>query len=195
VRDELANEMAQKLGIRSAVLRQELKHAATNRATKTITASAEAQVTQAERILIRALASVTDIAPGEGSTSARDGADDEFDPARQARFALRHEHLHQGLTTESLLEQLVANESVDVMSLPLSESDRRLVAEVLLHDQEELSPELVENAVRSLRKRVARCMLEQMQAELPQAAARLDPHEQARLAQERVRLKLSTRPR
>jgi DNA primase len=195
VRDELANEMAQKLGIDSAVLRQELKHAATTRATKTITSSAAAQVTQSERILIRALASATDIAPGEGSTSARDGAEDQFDAARQARFALHHERLHEGLATESLLEQLLANENTEVMSLPLSDSDRRLVAEVLLKDQEELSPELVENAVRSLRKRVNRCKLEQMQAELPPASARMDPHEQARLAQERVRLKLSTRPR
>src|SRR6201997_2423987 len=57
VRGEIANEMAQKLGIDSADLRQELKHAAANRGTKQVTASPEAQVTQAERILIRALAS------------------------------------------------------------------------------------------------------------------------------------------
>ena len=38
VRDELAKEMAQKLGIDSAVLRQELKHAAANRSTATLKA-------------------------------------------------------------------------------------------------------------------------------------------------------------
>ena len=59
VRDELAQEIAQKLGIDSAVLRQELKHAAANRSATAVKAPAEAQVTDAERILIRALASAT----------------------------------------------------------------------------------------------------------------------------------------
>ncbi|MBZ5566698.1 MAG: DNA primase [Acidobacteriia bacterium] len=153
VRDELANEMAQKLGIDSAVLRQELKHAAANRGVRQVTASPEAQVTQAERILIRALASAANIAPGENSTSSRNGADDEFDPARQARFALHHEPLQEGLATESLLEQLLANESADAMSLPLSDSHRRLVAEVLLHEQEELTPERVDSALSALREK------------------------------------------
>ena len=40
------------------------------------------------------------------------------------------------------------------MSLPLDDNDRRLVATVLMDDHEELTPELLENAVRSLRKRV-----------------------------------------
>src|SRR6476660_4345244 len=61
VRDELAGEIAQKLGIDSGVLRQELKHAATNRGTKTVQTKAETQITDAERILIRALASSTEI--------------------------------------------------------------------------------------------------------------------------------------
>src|SRR5271156_1083751 len=59
VRDELALEISQKLGIDSAVLRQELKHAATSRSATTVKASAEAQVTGAERGLLRALASAT----------------------------------------------------------------------------------------------------------------------------------------
>ena len=65
VRDELATEMAQKLGIDSAVLRQELKHAAANRSTATLKARAEVQITDAEKILIRALASATEIQTSE----------------------------------------------------------------------------------------------------------------------------------
>ena len=49
VRDELAHEIAQRLGIDSAVLRQELKHAAGARAAATLKAPAEAQITDAER--------------------------------------------------------------------------------------------------------------------------------------------------
>jgi DNA primase len=57
VRDELAGEIAQKLGIDSAVLRQELKHAAGTRSATSMKAAVEAQVTDAEKILIRALTS------------------------------------------------------------------------------------------------------------------------------------------
>ena len=57
IRNELAQEIAQKLNIDSAVLRQELKHAADSRKTATVKSAPEAQVTDAEKILIRALAS------------------------------------------------------------------------------------------------------------------------------------------
>jgi len=59
VRDELAREIAQKLGIDSAVLRQELKHAAANRSSASLKAPVEAQVTDAEKLLIRALTSAS----------------------------------------------------------------------------------------------------------------------------------------
>ena len=65
VRDELAREIAQKLGIDSAVLRQELKHAAANRSTATLKAPAEVQITDAEKILIRALVSATEMQTSE----------------------------------------------------------------------------------------------------------------------------------
>src|SRR5262249_49402448 len=57
VRDELAEEIAQKLGLDRSVLRQELKHAAATRKAATVKAPAESQITDAEKVLIRALAS------------------------------------------------------------------------------------------------------------------------------------------
>jgi DNA primase len=188
VRDELANEMAQKLGIDGAVLRQELKHAAANRGTKQVTVAPGAQVTFAERILLRALASATDIARGEGYISARDGADDEFDPARQVRFALHQERLQEGLATEALLEQLLANESGDPMSLPLSDSDRRLLAEVLMHEQEELTPELVDGAVNALRRRGLERRQRQVRAQIADAERRQDALELGRLLRQKVEI-------
>ena len=104
VRDELAREIAQKLGIDSAVLRQELKHAAANRSSASLKAPVEAQVTDAEKLLIRALTSASEIQTSEEHFSARDGAEEEFDPARQAHFVLKNERLHIGLATESLIE-------------------------------------------------------------------------------------------
>jgi len=155
VRDELAHEIAQRLGIDSSVLRQELKHAAGSRSAASVRTPAEAQITDAERILVRALASATEMRASEGHLSGRDGAEENFDPARQAQFVLKSERFHVGLTTESLVEVLLdaGPGSADVMQLPLSDGDRRLLASVLMSEHEELTAELLEEAVMALRRR------------------------------------------
>ena len=190
VRDELAHEIAQKLGIDSSVLRQELKHAAGTRAAAAVKAPAEAQVTDSERILIRALASAQQMQPGEEHLSARDGAEEEFDPARQAQYALHNEGLHHGLATESLAEALLNADSgvADVMDLPHSEADRRLLASILLKEDEELTAERLDGAVRALRKIHLRRRLEQVQREL-QSAGGKEPEQLQELLQEKMRLK------
>ncbi len=154
VRDELAHEIAQKLQIDSSVLRQELRHAASTRATAAVKAPPQSQVTEAEKVLIRALASARQIQTNEEHLSARDGAEEEFDPARQAAYVLANEALHRGLSTESLAESLlnVPADTSDVLQIPASESDRRLLATILIHEEEELTPEVLEAAVRALRR-------------------------------------------
>src|SRR3989440_5696754 len=168
VRDELAREIAQKVGIDSAVLRQELKHAANTRSAAALKAPVETQVTEAERILIRAFASVGEIQTSEEHLSARDGAEEEFDPARQAQFTLEKERLHVGLATESLIETLLnaAPENVHVMDLPWSNADRNLLASILMKEDEELTAERLEAAVRALRRIQLRDKLEQVQREV-----------------------------
>jgi DNA primase len=177
VRDELSQEIAQKLGIDSSVLRQELRHVASERSATAVKAPAEAQPTDAERILIRALASARQMQAG-AHVSARDGAhevikrevikDEEFDPARQAQYALQSEGLHHGLATESLVEALLnaGTEVADVMEVPCSETERRMLASILLKEDEELSAERLEGAVRALRRIHLRRRLEQVQREL-----------------------------
>jgi DNA primase len=177
VRDELSQEIAQKLGIDSSVLRQELRHVASERSATAVKAPAEAQPTDAERILIRALASARQMQAGE-HVSARDDAhevikrevikDEEFDPARQAQYALQSEGLHRGLATESLVEALLnaGAEIADVMEVPCSETERRMLASILLKEDEELSAERLEGAVRALRRIHLRRRLEQVQREL-----------------------------
>src|SRR5581483_11757631 len=152
-RDEIANEIAHKLAIDSAVLRQELKHAALARSSKSVTQPAQPPLTDAERILVRALASARRVEGTATVVSSREGEDHEFDPARQARFVLQAERLHAGLTSETLLDALIQADQADVMDVPLSESDRRLLAEALLREDEELTPELLEGAVAALRRR------------------------------------------
>ena len=189
-RDELAREMAQKLGIDSSVLRQELKHVAANRSTVSLKALAEVQVTDAEKILIRALASATEMQTSEDHLSARDGAEEEFDPARQAQFVLKSERLHLGLATESLIEVLLGtgSESMHVTDLPLPETDRGLLAAILMKDDEQLTPERLEGAVRGLRRIHLRRKLERVQREL-QATRGQEAGQVQALLQEKMRLK------
>ncbi len=190
-RDELAMEISQKLGIDSALLRQELKHAATSRSATAVQAPAEAQVTSAERVLVRALASAREMQASGTRSSARDGAEEEFDPARQAQFALAAERLHEGLASESLMAALMEAdaEGIDPLELARSEEDRRLLASILMNDEEELTPDTVEGAIRALR----RIHLERQQGEVQRAVERpgLSMEEKKALAQEKVRLKLA----
>ena len=190
VRDELAREMAQKLGIDSSVLRQELRHAVASRSTASLKTSAEVQVTEAEKILIRALASATEMQTSEEHLSARDGAEEEFDPARQAHFVLKSERLHAGLATESVIEVLLSSgaEITRVTDLPLPEADRNLLASILMKEDEELTAERLEGAVRALRRIQLRRKLERVQKELQVARGR-DTGQLQALLKEKVRLK------
>jgi DNA primase len=168
MRDELAQEIAQKLQVDSAVLRQELRHAASTRSTSAVKVPAEAQVTEAEKVLIRALASARQIQTAEEHISARDGAEEEFDPARQAQFVLLKEGLHLGLATEALAECLLnaSPEAPDILQIPASEPDRRMLAAILLKEEEELTAEVLEAAVRALRRVHLRRRQEEVQREL-----------------------------
>jgi DNA primase len=176
VRDELAHEIAQKLQIDSSVLRQELRHAASTRATAAVKAPPQSQVTEAEKVLIRALASVRQIQPNEDHTSARDGAEEEFDPARHAAYVLQSEALHRGLSTELLVESLLNADAAvsDVLEVPATDTDRRLLATILMNEDEELTPEILEAAVRALRRIHLKREQERVQQELKKPGAGAD---------------------
>jgi len=188
VRDDLANEISHRLGIESSVLRQELRHAATGRAASRVAAPANVQLTDAERVLIRALAS-RDL--GHDPRSEREGQDPDFDPARQAHFFLTQERLHDGTGAQTLIDALLAahEQGLDPMSLPLDDNDRRRIASILIDDREELTPELLESTIRSLRRRFILRKLEDLQHQLKDAERRNDTASSARLLQERVKLR------
>jgi DNA primase len=193
MRDDLSHEIAQKLSIDSAILRQELKHVATSRSKAAVKERPESQATDAERILIRALTSANEMSFREERTSSREGTDEEFDPARQAQFALQSERLHQGLATESLIQTLLtAPTETDIMELEMPEGDRNLLAAILMRDDEDLSAERVEGAVRALRRIQLRRKLEQIQIEL-QASRNPEPEHVQTLLAEKIRLKLALR--
>jgi DNA primase len=188
IRDSVAEEIAQKLSIDSQVLRQELKHAAVSRKSATVKAPTEAQVTDAEKILIRALASESQF-QSEDYVSDRSGTDDAFEPARQAKFVLSSERLHVGLGTESLIELLLNPPAgIGVMDIPLSDGDRQLLAAILLKDDEELTAEKIEGATRALRRVQIRRRLEQIQKQL-EAFRSTDGRQLRDLMDEKLRLK------
>ncbi len=188
VRDEWANEISHRLGIESSVLKQELRHAAGARTASRVSAASSGGMTDAERVLIRALA--TRDAAGS-AVSNREGQDGDFDPARQAHFALTRERLHEGATAEGLIEVMLSahEQGADPMSLTLEESARSVLASVLMDEREELTPELLESAIRSLRRRALRKQLDELQHQLKEAERRQDGASAARLLQERLRLR------
>src|SRR5438132_1372611 len=141
-RDELSGEMAQKLGIDSALLRRELKHAVSTRAAS-MKPSATPVVSEAEKILLRALTST------------------DAELRSRTRNSLLAESLHQGLETESILRALLDAQSQsagedlslhDISSLPLADGDRTLLARILMNETEHLTTALVEHTPNAVRR-------------------------------------------
>jgi DNA primase len=150
VRDELASDIAQKLQINSAVLRQELKHVASSRSGAKMSAPKQSPLIDAERVIIRALTS------GEQYNVTYEDENHEhhvYSPSEQAHYTLVSENLHRGLATEALLDELLKAEGLDPMSLPLSEDQHRVLAEVLMDEHEVITPELLHSSIEALRRR------------------------------------------
>jgi DNA primase len=181
VRDSLAGDIAQKLGIDSAVLRQEFKSAAVSRATSGVRAAAVSEATPAEKVLVRA---------------ATTTAAEEQELRERAMQVLAAERLHAGLATEGLLEAALQNmrvqagrEGVDPMSLARGEGDRQMLAGILMHEDEPLTVELLEGALEALRHR---WQLSQREGEIKrgivEAERRNDVAALLRLKQEKLEL-------
>jgi uncharacterized protein YbaP (TraB family) len=83
-------------------------------------------------------------------------------------------------------------EAGDVMELELPESERKLLASVLMQEEEELTAERLEAAVKALRRIQLRRRLEQVQLEL-QTIKNQQPGRLQELLAEKVRLKLALR--
>src|SRR6478735_2680942 len=146
VRDELANDIAQKLNIDTTVLRQEFKAAAVSRASGSLRNQPDEDVTASEKVLVRAASTVV----GE-----------EAELRQMALDALAEERLHAGLTTETLLEAILQNALAvergegtdDVMALPLSDADRQRLAKIVMREDDPLTGDLLAGALNALRHR------------------------------------------
>ena len=165
-----------------------MKHAAAVRSSS-VKAAPEAQITDAERIVIRALASGSEM-NGEAEVSDRSGEDHLPDLRRQAQYTLAIEPLHLGLATESLLQTLLdaGTELADPMSLQLSDSDRQTLAAILMREDEALTLELLEGACAALRRRHLERRQQQVKVRILEAERRNDGPALADLVQEKLKI-------
>jgi DNA primase len=177
-RDELAMDAAQKLGIDSNTLRQELKQAAVARTSKQIRATDAGTITDAERVLLRALAP---------------GAPAEFaETQHHLREAIAGERLHEGLGAEAVFAVLLEHASAQsVTDLPLDEAGQRLTARVLMEEiawEQEFDVELLQHAIAALRRMHLERQQRRLAAELASAERQNDVTRVAQLLQQKMQL-------
>jgi DNA primase len=155
-RDEFAADAAQKLGIDSAIVREELKQAAAKRRdalSNTIPAFSEA-----EKMMLRALAS-----PLSGSVFQAAAA--ELD-ANKSYF--------EELTVSHILGQLRHRNSEDPIDAITDPRDRSLLAQALMDELTSLDTEHVAAALETLRRRYFERRQRELRAAIAEAERRGD---------------------
>jgi DNA primase len=184
IRDELAADISQRLQIDSAVLRQELRHVAGARTSTQLAPAPAAALTEAERILLQALASGRELA---FTFQDENGQEQVYNPAEQAYYTLSAEQLHKGMRAEALIAAVLKAlaEGADLMTLPLADEDRALFMSVLMQDHEPLSAELLHGAIGALRRRQLEHRQRDLRRQIAEAARNDDPLAVARLMQEK----------
>ncbi len=171
-RDQFAADAAQKLGIDSAVLREELRQAALRRRER-VEARATT-LTEVERVLLRALA-ITD---PEGEAARRIVTEQV---AQQPEW---FEHLGAFPAMRALAVR-AANDPMDVVEDP---AQRALLAEALLGESRPPEEDEVESALQELQERGLESRLRNLRAHIAEAERRGDFAELAVLTQQKLEL-------
>ena len=171
-RDQFAGDAAQKLGIDSAVLREELRQAALRRRDHVeVRATA---LTEVERVLLRALA-ITD-------------------PENQGARRLAAEALAQQpawferLGTFSALQALAVRQAKDPMDLVEDPAQRAMLAEVLLAETKPPGEAEVQSAIQEIQERAIANRQRDLRALIAEAERRGDFTELALLTQQKLEL-------
>jgi DNA primase len=171
-RDQFAGDAAQKLGIDSAVLREELRQAALKRRDRIETRATA--LTEVERVLLRALA-ITD---PEHESSRRHAMQ-----AVQSQAAW-FEHLG----TYNALQALAGRQAADPMDVVEDQAQRALVAEVLLAETRPPAESEVASAIQELEERAIVVRLRDLRVLIAEAERRGDYAELALLTQQKLEL-------
>jgi DNA primase len=157
VRDEFASDAAQKLGIDSALVREELKQAARKRRDEVHPTGADA-LNEAERVVLRAAASA-----GESRVCL-------------LVFQALHEQpqLFEGLSVTTMLPVLRDRGSLEPLAAVSDPRHRALLAQVLLRESSELELPEVEAALESLKYRRLEALQRRVRADIAEAERRGD---------------------
>ena len=171
-RDQFAMDAAQKLGIDSAVLREELRQAALKRRDRIETRAAA--LTEVERVLLRALAATDP---------------DEEQPRRLAIQAITQQPAwFEHLAAFGALQALAGRHSRDPMDAVEDDAQRALLAEALLGETRPPSESEVHGAIQEAEERWIGGRLREIRAQIADAEQRGDFSELAILTQEKLRL-------
>ena len=172
VRDQFAMDAAQKLGIDSAVLREELRQAALRRRDHVeVRATA---LTEVERVLLRALA-ITDPQHEDARRTAADAV------SRQPQW-------FEGLGVAGSLSALATRGSRDPMDVVEDQTQKALLAEALLAETEPPGEGTVISAIVSLQQRRLEEELRNFRSQIGEAERRGDFAELALLTQRKLEL-------
>ncbi len=180
-RDELASEAAQRLAIDSAVLRQELKSAASSRSKtiKSAAAQAPAGLSPAEKVLVRSL-----LATGPSNAVVRGSL----------QQTLEEERPHEGWGAEPLLDALAQADTValaEPLALNLNDLQRKHLAEILMQaeDGDEPSADDVSRSLSILRRPHLERKLQHLIPQAEEAFRKGDNFRYTQLSAEKMKLK------
>jgi DNA primase len=171
-RDQFAGDAAQKLGIDSAVLREELRQAALKRRERVETRPAA--LTEVERVLLRALA-ITD---PEGETARK----------LAAQMVVDQPVWFEHLGAFPGLQALAARAANDPMDAVEDAVQRALLAEALLGESRPPEEDEVASALQELQERAVENRLRNLRAQIAEAERRGDYAELAVLTQQKLDL-------
>jgi DNA primase len=171
-RDQFAADAAQKLGIDSAVLREEIRHAALRRRDHIEVRAAG--LTEVERVLLRALA-ITD---------------PEHEEARRiaVEAVTSHPATFEGLGSFPALQSLAMRGAQDPMEMVEDQAQMALLAEALMGEIGPPSTDTVQGAISSLQKRKIESEIRNLRAQIAEAERRGDHIELAVLTQQKLDL-------
>ena len=158
VRDQFAADAAQKLGIDSAVLREELRQAALRRRER-VEARA-ASLTEVERVLLRALA-VTDPEHEEARRTAADAL-------------VRQPEAFEHLGAYAALHALAGRGARDPIEVIDDAAQRALLAEALLNETAPPTAIEVESAIQEIQERAIEACQRNLRAQIAEAERRGD---------------------
>ncbi len=171
-RDQFAADAAQKLGIDSAVMREELRQAALRR--RDHVEIRTSGLTEVERVMLRALSI----------------ADPEHQEARRiaVEAITQQPELFEALRAFPAMQSLAHRGAQDPMEMVEDQAQMALLAQALMGEAESPPTETVEGAVVSLQKRCIESQLRQLRVQIGEAERRVDHAELAVLTQKKLEL-------